>query len=393
MRIPPVRLDFQTGVGEFQPPGGPVQSFPLSLAMQVSEPDFESAYLDIEGDRLVVTLPGGVDAVVELGVTGPKTEDRLAGRPVVYLDQSHWSSMAAWRYGHRPIAPGEAAAAARLGELVKRGAVVLPMSAAHLVETGPLFGERRVALAATVLEFSQGWQFRNPVAVRAQELVASLVSQSPRAKGAVTLGADVLFADRLSGGAGSDLPGLFRTAMPRVVNVMSTYAAIIDSTTIPDEGGLEAAEAWARQFADLGRQLRAEGASRENVRRRSHWAVIRDLGPEIARLAHPAVVAGWLARAEQEFASMPYLGRYREVISNRLSDGQGRWEGNDLIDLNFLCCAAGYADVVVGERRTIGNLRSARRVPKGAVVATRLAEAITVIEDVCKVFQGQRAAP
>jgi hypothetical protein len=53
-----------------------------------------------------------------------------------------------------------------------------------------------------------------------------------------------------------------------------------------------------------------------------------------------------------------------------------RWEANDLVDIMFLCCAAGYADVVVGERRTIGYLRQARHPPPHARTATILREAL-----------------
>jgi hypothetical protein len=45
------------------------------------------------------------------------------------------------------------------------------------------------------------------------------------------------------------------------------------------------------------------------------------------------------------------------------------------MDIMFLCCAAGYADVVVGERQTIGYLRQARIVPDGAALARSLPEA------------------
>jgi len=66
---------------------------------------------EIENDRLVLTLAGGVEATVELGVKMRDTADALAGRKVVYLDQSKWSTMAAWRYGHKPIDKSEAAGA------------------------------------------------------------------------------------------------------------------------------------------------------------------------------------------------------------------------------------------------------------------------------------------
>jgi hypothetical protein len=47
----------------------------------------------------------------------------------------------------------------------------------------------------------------------------------------------------------------------------------------------------------------------------------------------------------------------------------------------MLAAAAGYADVVVGERRTISDLRTAkRRAPAGAELATSLPDAVALIE-------------
>jgi hypothetical protein len=71
---------------------------------------------------------------------------------------------------------------------------------------------------------------------------------------------------------------------------------------------------------------------------------------------------------------------YRAVISARLRSGAASWKGNDLLDLNFLCCAAGYVNVVVGERRTIGDMRTARAVPEGAALACSLSEAVRVLD-------------
>jgi hypothetical protein len=79
-------------------------------------------------------------------------------------------------------------------------------------------------------------------------------------------------------------------------------------------------------------------------------------------------------------AAMPYLSRYWAVVFARLRNAGGSWSGNDLTDLNFLCSAAGYADLVVGEKRTIGDLRAARGVPPGAALATTLAEAVALLE-------------
>ena len=108
--------------------------------------------------------------------------------------------------------------------------------------------------------------------------------------------------------------------------------------------------------------------------------VLADLAPEIVQLAPLERVTAWLQRADADVAAMPYLSRYRAVVFARLRNVGGISSGNDLTDLNYLCCAAGYADVVVGENRTIGDLRTAPGVPAGAELATTLAEAVAVLE-------------
>ena len=372
-------MDFESGVGEFETAGGELMRAQMPASLREASTNIRRMTVDVEADELVLVLPGGVEAHVELGVTGDRAADPLAGRRIVYLDQNRWSAMAAWRHGHRRIDASEAAAAERLAELVTAREIVLPMSAGHLVETAPLYDDPREALASTVLEYSRGWQWRNPVDVRREEIAAALGGATPVAAGVASLGADVLFTQRLQPVDGSDLPRLMASALPRLVNVSSVYDVIVDRDPVPDQGGRAAAERWAQKHADLANALADAGASREQVRSAAHGAVLADLAEEIEALAPIEQVTGWFARADADVAAMPFLSRYRAVIFARLRAG-GTWLGNDLNDLIYLCCAAGYADVVVGENRTIGDLRTARGVPDGATLATTLAEAVAILE-------------
>jgi hypothetical protein len=379
MRMPRGHMDFESGVGEFETAGGELMRAQMPASLREASTNIRRMTVDVEADELVLVLPGGVEAHVELGVTGDRAADPLAGRRIVYLDQNRWSAMAAWRHGHRRIDASEAAAAERLAELVTAREIVLPMSAGHLVETAPLYDDPREALASTVLEYSRGWQWRNPVDVRREEIAAALGGATPVAAGVASLGADVLFTQRLQPVDGSDLPRLMASALPRLVNVSSVYDVIVDRDPVPDQGGRAAAERWAQKHADLANALADAGASREQVRSAAHGAVLADLAEEIEALAPIEQVTGWFARADADVAAMPFLSRYRAVIFARLRAG-GTWLGNDLNDLIYLCCAAGYADVVVGENRTIGDLRTARGVPDGATLATTLAEAVAILE-------------
>jgi hypothetical protein len=329
-----------------------------------------------------ILLPGSVEVEVELGgAEGSDAARLLAGRKVVYLDQNRWSAMAAWRHGLRPIGPEEATAAEHLSQLVADRKVVLPISAGHMVETGPLYDDFRVALASTMLEFSRGWQVRHPVTIRGEELAASLKGGKPLASGFTSLGADVLFATPLRDVDASQIPGPMAAVFARIVNLSSTYEVLVDREALPDTEGRQAAAAWARKFADLGDYVQSNGMSREQAFRAATGMVLADLLPEIVALAPVDVVKPWLAETTKTgLGEMPYLGRFAAVVFARLRQPTTRWSGNDLNDLSFLCCASGYADVVVGERNTIGALRTARGITLGAELTATLTEAVALLD-------------
>jgi len=93
----------------------------------------------------------------------------------------------------------------------------------------------------------------------------------------------------------------------------------------------------------------------------------------------PKRVIEYLAGDDDPIARMPFLAQMRQMLFARLRNHTQRWEANDLIDILFLCCAAGYADVVVGERQAIGYLRQARTPRPRARLATTLQEAISML--------------
>ena len=70
---------------------------------------------------------------------------------------------------------------------------MLPVSAGNLVETTPLHGERRTVLAATILELSRGWQMRNPLHVRLEEILRAVQGQPPIASEVFAPQADGFF--------------------------------------------------------------------------------------------------------------------------------------------------------------------------------------------------------
>jgi hypothetical protein len=70
------------------------------------------------------------------------------------------------------------------------------------------------------------------------------------------------------------------------------------------------------------------------------------------------------------------LGRLVEVLYERLRNADDHWKPNDLFDMQFLPCAAGYVDVLVGEKKASELLRLAsERVVPGAFVCRNIPEA------------------
>jgi len=77
---------------------------------------------------------------------------------------------------------------------------------------------------------------------------------------------------------------------------------------------------------------------------------------------------------------MPFIGRLREVLFHRLRNPEDHWEPNDLVDVQFLSCAAGYASVVVGERKASHYLQLAGQgFGDGAQIVSTLPDAVDAL--------------
>jgi len=126
-----------------------------------------------------------------------------------------------------------------------------------------------VALADTVLALGRGWQMRNPLHVRVEEIVRAVRGGDPAAAEVFAPGADEFFAGRPGpagiGGPASDLEDLMG-AMPAMLGI---YEALIDPEPIVDEGRVaeKAADSWAQDLAALAGRLREARESADTVRR------------------------------------------------------------------------------------------------------------------------------
>jgi len=360
--------------------------------------------LDFAAGQLLLRLPNGRVAPVELRVPGYNDAALLAGRFVIYLDQNMWSTLAAARHGHRQVSKKDAAAAVLLAQLVEERRVVLPISSSHFLETGRHYGPNRVPLASTLLEPSRGWQMRHPGIIGLHEMSSALTNgRTPVQADIFTLEPNATFLQDFPPPK-PEYPEPLSAIMSQIGDVMSqviaasgTYDAVIESP-IPDEGGAAALQRWAAAQDEVVKMLEKDQASPDYVRRVALARLLADYGEQGILRSGPGLgpdvfsqdsLKAWLPQAPKEIAAMPYLGRLWRLTYARLRNG-APWKPGDLADIHNLAAAAGYATVVAGEKRTIGDLRSAKQVTPGAYLATSLSEAVVgvlraVVEQAAKV--------
>jgi hypothetical protein len=352
------------------------------------ETNLERVAVRLDPPELTVGLPNGRHAVVELSDPRRSLEELRAGRPFVYLDQNHWSTIAAAREGRGSITVEQARAAEVLVGLVEDRRILLPVSGGHLVESTPLYGDRRVALATTVLQLGRGWRMRNPLRVRAEEIARGVQGDRPLASGVFAPDVSEIFTSETAASAALqgelDPLAVLSKVVPAILGI---YDAVVDRQAIPDEGGTAQAQAWAQKWADIAAKVHAGGEPASMVRRVAYASLILDLPDALAEVAGVIGISVHevldLLTADMDLLSrMPFLAQMNQLLFARLRNAEQRWEANDLIDIMFLSCAAGYADVLVGERATIGYLRQARAPRATAALASSLPGAVNALQQI-----------
>ncbi len=94
----------------------------------------ESSTFLPQESRLILRTVRGDDIVLKLPTLADLAP--LHGRPTIYLDQNHWSTLAKTIHDPAHVRDeGERVAAQKLIDLARTHKVVLPMSAAHIAET------------------------------------------------------------------------------------------------------------------------------------------------------------------------------------------------------------------------------------------------------------------
>jgi hypothetical protein len=347
------------------------QHFTAPLSGPAFEPTsviVSSSYLP-QSSKLHLRTVHGDDIFVDL----PQQHDLapVQGRPTIYLDQNHWSTLVNSIYEpDRIVDNSERSAATRLVELAIDRQVLLPMSSAHMSETCKQNDtEQRYRRALTITQLSRGWQFRDPLELRRFELRQALTIRYLRycliPPSPVTLEPGAVHSGRESSlpDVDADLPPDARWAIHAIRCIGGIVDTMLDTESVPMSSAPGGA-AGLQQFAIF---LRDNPTGKEMKRRRTHAKFIADLGRELPEEAHragitPDNMSDWVHNhSEGDLRSMPALGLFRDVLHEKLSDPQLIWEFNDLVDMMYLTAAAGYCDHVVGEREHTSYIASGLR--------------------------------
>jgi hypothetical protein len=321
---------------------------------------------------------------IEAEIPQPWSMADRGGRPVIYLDQNGWSTLAKAIHDRPRVDPKELPGALHLIDLAMRRQVILPMSFAHLSETTQWGNnDGRYSLALTLLQLSRGWQMRDPLTMRLYELRRELSHA-------------LLDLDQ-------DVPPAF-TLEPNAINgnvspIMRpegftdqdafTFAALLAPSVYfslalsPEPSPRGEPGTWKEGQQIYTDWLRRETARAKDSRRKSAMVkAFADAQTELARAAAsltlaPEQLSVWVRSSWfKPLKHSPAYGLFRETYVDRHLAG-ARWENNDLTDLFYLSTAAAYADHVLAERRTGANLRQAgARLGLDLKVSTSFAELV-----------------
>src|SRR6266536_654177 len=367
-------------------------SFPLTSSLFTPDSPFRRIrYVPLHNILLLETIHGESIAA-EL----PTEEDPapVRGRPIIYLDQKDWSSLAKALYEPKRVQPtAEREAANKIIDLARRRKIILPISAGHMSETCKWSNIReRYRLALTILELSGGWQMRDPLDVRRYELRRSLLerfqdTQLPQ-QNVFTLEPHAINSGRRSQEAPSqfdDLPPRMAFILEALTSIMASFDTMLDTSWA--EAGTPAT-GWVERFQEYTDWLATTGRSTAQRRKSISMFFIADTRIEIAEEARAAditvdTLGDWIDQyLDEDINAMPCLGLFREVLQQKHLDPGTTWFHNDLIDLMYITCAAGYADYVVGDNSLVSQIEpSLRRLNRPMNAYRRLRDLVLVLED------------
>ncbi|GAA3796081.1 hypothetical protein [Cellulomonas soli] len=378
-RLLSIAIDYQTGTATFVRDDLMVATATVALPTNRGAAVTSSTFFPKQSR--IVFKASGRTLTMNLGTLSTKCD-----APTVYLDQRDWIHFARWEKEPNRVTPAQRQFFGTLATAVESEQVIVPISAAHLVETSKRGGASRLDLAATMLRYSRGWQVRSVLALRRAELralfggeplvVSDVVTLAPQA--ALDMERPAPFAPEL----GSEMSGLIERQVWAAVLV----ELLLDPVPTPN-GGQDLAHQWSQSFLPLATAIPGNAKARARIRDLTRVRFISDLGHDLPAAAKeagltPGDFSRWLTEsAERDIAATPGLSRLRETLHLRIANATEKWEANDLNDWFYLSYSGAYLDLVLGERKTINYLRRVDPlVPSGAKLHYRAEDALADLQ-------------
>jgi len=312
----------------------------------------------------------------------------------------------------RPAPPADVRAALRLAELAEQRLVVLPASGGHLFETGKRYDlGRRYRLGLTVARHSRGWQMRDPIQVRRDELHDMFRRRHADGTGlrttpVFTLDPDVMFGvwrgqaaaplEPANAQGEPPLPPDAEALSRALVSATVSIDLLLDAERIPPGEGA----GWHvanQRFSDW-----LDGEQRDAQQKRNcvDAFLLSDLQRDVAEEAWaagstPDEMSEWvLSGFGRGLSTLRSAAVYREAMHQRHLNHGTTWHPNDLTDLVYLSCATAYADVIVAEGHMRGIIRQALgRLGRPAPVFKKLRDAVPAVENLLGFGGPSRSGP
>lgn len=382
-----IRIVMQTGEKHFAPMGS-----------NVLRPSKEIARTFFDWDRWWLNTETEKGHLVFSEAWSP-VGDPAKGRPSVYLDQNHWSTIAKAIVKPETVSQEDRAAATRIIELGYDGGIRLPLSSATMQETTALSGDRRYEVGIAIAGLSGGWQLRSPLELRRREFAAwfakrlSMNATIPAAD-PVTLEPHSVFADRVQSPAHNFLNEDMRKFMDALTWPSVLVSMLIDPDPIPRVKPAQ----WAEKNSEIAKWV--SSLAREQRGPATTLAAIQDneglMASALSLIGDTPTLIGRLGSQDVADAvtTTRFGGLYTAIMAERQRDPNRRWLPNDLNDIMFLTCAAAYCDYVGAERSTGRQLAQllARRNQRPNVY-TNLPDLVEALDrdGVCTLTERQRS--
>ncbi len=353
----------------------------------------------------------------EVGYAWPRLEESIPRVPIAYLDLNHWIGLAKAAVGHGDGQRSKDALEA-LRELRAAENVCLPLSSTHYMEMARIGSARqRFDVAAVMEELSDFACLMNRTILIRLELDAAIHSvlrdkqwtyaSVPRISrgGMQAMGMQGDLCVR--GQDGSDVTDKVRATWPDGPDAFDQWRhdsedqlsrsflrgpSDEEEPELREEGwnpekGTEAGHRRAEQEKEQAARLAAEprwrrGRLRDVVAARYMALEIFDALEEALKQRNTPLSALYSdTESARRFAdSMPGADVWITLLTAMHRNPQTQWRANDIYDIDALCAAVPYCDVVVTERHA-SHLLHAASLPEriGTSVVTNLDEAVEEI--------------